>query len=290
MPQSLQLLTNDYFKRPNARVVVHRMQDQDAIGLHHHDFAELVIILSGRGIHLTEGISYPIAAGEVFVIHPGISHGYADPEKLSLINILIRTDLLREFDRELAGLAGYHALFTIEPALRKRQDFSSRLNLRLSEMEHLCEWVESMEREITSNDPGADFVAVAYLRLIVAAVSRQYARPFLPVERSSLRIAQVLSHMENHYGGPVCIKDLTKVAALSERSLLRAFHDATGHAPMDYLLRLRVRRAAELLVKSNDKITTIAFACGFEDSNYFSRQFRRIIGTTPRDYRSGVTR
>ncbi len=74
---------------------------------------------------------------------------------------------------------------------------------------------------------------------------------------------------------------------MSERTFLRRFREATGFAPIDYVIRARIRRAADLLADLNAglSITEIAFRCGFQDSNYFSRQFRRYIGTNPRNYR-----
>jgi len=72
---------------------------------------------------------------------------------------------------------------------------------------------------------------------------------------------------------------------MSESSLLSTFKEATGQSPIDYLIHLRIQRAAELLCRSVQSISEIAFAVGFEDSNYFSRQFRQTMHTSPREYR-----
>ena len=50
---------------------------------------------------------------------------------------------------------------------------------------------------------------------------------------------------------------------------------------------LRIQRAAELLRHGAESISEVAFSVGFEDNNYFSRQFRKTTGTSPRDYRRG---
>jgi AraC-like DNA-binding protein len=72
---------------------------------------------------------------------------------------------------------------------------------------------------------------------------------------------------------------------MSECTFLRKFREATGFSPTDYLLRSRIRRAEELLARRKLSITEVAARCGFEDSNYFSRQFRRVTGVSPRAHR-----
>ena len=72
---------------------------------------------------------------------------------------------------------------------------------------------------------------------------------------------------------------------MSESNLLRIFKEATGQTPIDYRLRLRIKHAMRLLCDTDDPISRIASQVGFSDSNYFTRQFRTIIGTTPRAYR-----
>jgi len=59
-----------------------------------------------------------------------------------------------------------------------------------------------------------------------------------------------------------------------------------GSSPIAHLIQLRVNRAATLLRQTGDSVTDIAFRVGFSDSNYFTRQFRRIMGRSPRAYRN----
>ena len=67
---------------------------------------------------------------------------------------------------------------------------------------------------------------------------------------------------------------------------LPVFKSVTGRSPIDYLLQVRLGKAAERLLKTEASIAEIAAECGFPDSNYFSRQFRRHYHCSPRDYRN----
>jgi transcriptional regulator GlxA family with amidase domain len=91
--------------------------------------------------------------------------------------------------------------------------------------------------------------------------------------------------LETHYAQPVNLDELARMAHMSKRSFIRAFRAATDQTPIAYLIQLRVNRGALLLRQAQDNITDIAFRVGFSDSNYFTRQFRKLLGVSPRGYR-----
>lgn len=78
---------------------------------------------------------------------------------------------------------------------------------------------------------------------------------------------------------------MADLASMSESSLTRAFKKYTGYSPGNYLIRLRIKKAETLLQREDQRISEVGSSVGFRDSNYFSRQFHRINGLTPRQYR-----
>ena len=72
---------------------------------------------------------------------------------------------------------------------------------------------------------------------------------------------------------------------MSPRSFLRVFRSATGTSPLAWMLGQRINRACMLLRQTDKPVTEIAFDVGFNDSNYFTRQFRKATGFSPREYR-----
>jgi transcriptional regulator GlxA family with amidase domain len=79
---------------------------------------------------------------------------------------------------------------------------------------------------------------------------------------------------------------LTKIANMSERSLSRTFKKATGLTPIDYYIHLKVSHSCSLLQNTALSVSEIAYASGFSDSNYYTRQFKKIMGTSPTLYRN----
>ena len=94
----------------------------------------------------------------------------------------------------------------------------------------------------------------------------------------------VLDHMESRLDGPVSLSDLANVAHLSEFHFARLFKQATGLAPHQYLIRLRVERAKRLIRERRLSLAQIAAACGFTDQSQLTKHFRRIVGMTPRRF------
>jgi transcriptional regulator GlxA family with amidase domain len=103
--------------------------------------------------------------------------------------------------------------------------------------------------------------------------------------RSLLRMGEIISYMEASYAEPISLPDLAKAARMSESTLVRNFRKGLGFSPIDYLIRLRISKACELLRHSDDEIISIALRVGFSDSNYFWRQFRKVMGQSPREFR-----
>ena len=99
------------------------------------------------------------------------------------------------------------------------------------------------------------------------------------------RIAQVLQHMAARVAQQHTIIDLARMACFSPYHFLRTFKQVTGVTPHQWLLRARLREAAQRLATSQERITDIALDVGFEDLSNFVRSFRAEFGVSPRGYR-----
>jgi AraC-like DNA-binding protein len=252
---------------------------------HTHDFEELVCILGGHGKHQVGREIYDIGTGDVFVMQGHMSHCYPEAKNLSLINLLYDTASLRIPRSDLGALPGYHALFEVEPRLRQTQRFHNRLKLDIDQLAWLANLIAEMEAELRAKTPGSRFLATAHFMRIVGFLSRAYTRMPVEKERPLNQVSKLLSHLDQHYAEPLTIGDLTAVARMSQSSLFRAFRQIMGRSPVDYLIRLRIDKAAQILRRETLRITDVSGAVGFSDSNYFSRQFHNVMGVSPREYR-----
>jgi AraC-like DNA-binding protein len=281
-----QLKAVDFFPDPHFRLHVMRISPHGMSQHQHtHDFEELVLILDGRGKHQVGQEMYDISAGDVFVMLGNMSHCYPEASKLSLINLLYDTSNLRLPRADLGALPGYHALFQVEPRLRQQQRFQNRLKLDMAELGRLAGLIAELEAELRAKAPGSHFLATAHFMRVVGLLARAYTRMPVGKEQPLNQISELLGHLEQHYAEPLTIDDLAKVARMSQSTLFRVFRHIMGRSPVDYLIRLRVGKAAQILRRESLRITEVSEAVGFSDSNYFSRQFHQVMGVTPREYR-----
>ena len=101
----------------------------------------------------------------------------------------------------------------------------------------------------------------------------------------SRRISRALRHIEEHAERTLDLDRLASVAAMSKFHFLRIFRRSVGVTPYQYLLGIRLRRAALRLLTSRDAVSAIAFETGFGDLSTFNNMFRARFGMNPMAFR-----
>jgi AraC-like DNA-binding protein len=98
-----------------------------------------------------------------------------------------------------------------------------------------------------------------------------------------------VEYIQQHYQEPLEIAKLAQVSGLSVSQFGRRFRAVFQHTPIQFLLRYRLIRASEILIRSNLTVSHIAQQVGFYDHSHFSREFRRLFGLSPGAYRKQHT-
>ncbi len=283
------LKSSDWFGPDGFPIAVETRNPQRPFGLHNHEFCEIVVITSGHGLHVTGNESWPVVAGDAFVIAGDRPHTYENMDELALFNILFQPELLRINLLDLATLPGYHTLFKLEPAWRESHEFKSRLHLAPLDMSTVTVLADRLKGELTSRETGFQFMASAIFMEIVAFLSRCYSRCSRESSQGLLRIASAITHLESNYAQPVDVEQLSQIANMSKRSFMRAFKKATGLSTISYLVRVRIAKSVDLLHDKELSISKVAHLVGYEDSNYFCRLFNTMMGVPPSVYRKRLS-
>jgi AraC-like DNA-binding protein len=278
----------DYFPAGRMPLVVQRSVTHAApVAEHRHEFRELVIVTGGTCVHVCGAHRWPLRRGDVFVVSDGRLHGYEQPRDLRIANVLYEPARLRMPLHDITSLPGYHALFALEPSYRERRGYDGRLRLAPGALLRAEELLGELERELEHREAGHRFVSTALFMRLVAHLARSYeSSPPAGSSEGVLRLAAALSRIERDYAQPLTVESIGKTAGMSRRHFQRVFRDVMGGSPIDYLIRLRVRSAVDLLTaEPAEPVTRIAYRVGFSDPNYFSRAFRRHMGISPAEYR-----
>ena len=99
------------------------------------------------------------------------------------------------------------------------------------------------------------------------------------------RIAPSLVYMSQHLSEPLRVSELSGAADMSSSRFFELFKLATGHAPIGFFIRMRMRRACELLRETDLSVKEVAATLGYQDEFYFSRLFKSLHRLAPSHYR-----
>lgn len=222
-------------------------------------------ILSGKGVYEVNGKRYALSAGQGFLIVPGVVTTYtADGEE--------------PWYYCWAGFQGSDA-----PGLLRACGADGEQPVMLfrdkEKVEHcidaLCQ-SNAMERN--------PFFTVAKLYEFLSLLYKGEKRQGTAGETIFLAASEF---MTKNYSYPLSIVDLAAHVGVDRSHLFRIFKRECGVSPQQYLLGLRLEKAAELLRDTELTVTEVMYSCGFNDLPNFSRQFHKHFGLSPSRKRSG---
>lgn len=155
-------------------------------------------------------------------------------------------------------------------------------------------WIDAalaaLVEEARGGAPGAAAVASRALELLVVDAVRAWARetpsPTWLAGATDARVGRALAAIHADPSRPWSVPELARLAALSRSAFAERFRRLVGQTPFDYLLGLRLDRAAVALRETNDPVGALARRCGFDSPAAFSRAFKARFAATPTRWRA----
>ena len=99
-------------------------------------------------------------------------------------------------------------------------------------------------------------------------------------------IQEAVTYMEQHYQRDLTVEELADVCKLNRSYFSKLFKESMGCPPQEFLIRMRLSKATELMRTSRDSIGDIAAVCGYPNQLHFSRAFKKRYGLSPRQWRA----
>ena len=148
-------------------------------------------------------------------------------------------------------------------------------------------WEELALYLVARFSSGAEAVRISKIFLLGDHIDGQlpFAGARRPRKHDDATIAAVQDWLAHNYHQSNPVSHMVEMSGLSERSFIRRFHKATGYRPIEYVQTLRIEEAKQMLESTRTPIDEIASEVGYEDSNFFRRLFKRMVGVTPARYR-----
>ena len=153
----------------------------------------------------------------------------------------------------------------------------------------LASLMVELEATARSAAPAAtDELAMHVAESVLGAVSGFGETAAATAPRDRRRIGDVLRYIEEHAEQPLDLAALAQIAFMSKYHFLRTFRRCVGVTPYQFLLGLRLRRAALKLRATSLPVSTVALEAGFGDLSTFNGRFRKIFGASPNRFRAAV--
>lgn len=250
-----------------------------------HREPRIVLVLSGSGQIIVEACSAEVSSGFVFLIPAGAGARVLDAGNLELRVIAYHPSSLGMRAWQITRTPGYLSLFPVPAKRRKMDPRLHGFRLAPQSFERAVALAGEIRREITQGLDGWQDVAKLHFQHLIVLLSRFHNLRVKVSADSARRVARAVQRMEHEFATDLQMAELARESAMSLRTFFRVFHKATGQTPNKYLKRVRLNHAAEKLRLSDQTITEVAFACGFNNSNFFSREFNHDYGMSPSNYR-----
>ena len=98
-------------------------------------------------------------------------------------------------------------------------------------------------------------------------------------------IQEAVNFMEQNYSRELTVEEIASVCGLNRSYFSKLFREVMGCPPQEFLIRLRLSKAADRLKGTNDSIGSIAARCGYPNQLHFTRAFHKRYGVSPREWR-----
>lgn len=239
----------------------------------HNDYAEILLVREGSAEYLIDDRRRYIRPGDLIVYNSGIIH-----DESPWASQHIRIFCLGVSGLALPGLRPNALLPDDVPPVFSSGD-------AFPELEKLCEMIyDSLQKGGAARERYAQSLLEAFLLRCLPLLPGAPA-PAPGPEPDTVLGARIKSYLDQHYAEDLHMPEIASALHLSAPYLSHIFKKLYGYSPMNYLLRRRIGEAQTLLMTTDLPITEIGERVGYETTSYFSAQFTKHVGISPKAYR-----
>lgn len=245
--------------------------------VHRHEELEVVLVFDGTLTMWCDGASYTATKGDVCVFPPFSMHAFGtlSSQSVTLHAVLLNFRLAANSEN-FVGIDRYAAFFNGgAPVCPVHGDNA----------EDISATINALFGARTNYDETA--VEVGNLLALLQSHAT-LGSPSITDRKRAHAARQAIDYVVATLPGRVEVADVAEHCGYSEFYLMKLFKAFTGFSVVDYANRLRLFYAEKLLTCGNRAVCDVARAVGFDNVSYFNRQFLRLYGMTPTEFRNGL--
>ncbi|MBR2381512.1 MAG: helix-turn-helix transcriptional regulator [Clostridia bacterium] len=236
---------------------------------HNHLGIEIYYMREGKCHYFINDKSYDIISGDIILVPKGALHGTSYGSKPC-------TRLLINFDDSIISKEVLEGIRNIEYLYRNPQTISN--------IDRIFDAIESEYLRADSLS-GAALTSITEALLIFIIRNQQHKS----VHENNTIVQSAVKYIQDNYMSTIRLAEVAKMLSVSEEHLSRTFKKEITFGFSEYVTLIRLQKAEHMLKNEPSRaITEVAYACGFNDSNYFSYKFKKAYGVTPTEVRDGA--
>lgn len=253
------------------------------VPIHWHSEFEINYIISGSAEFICGDSRFVSAEGDIIIIPPNMFHAIYPREGFrQLYDTVV-------FSPEMLGVSENDrcAVDCVRPLANGDLGLNTRItgeNIYYDEIRTAVENIFSCAKGNTSRLDMLMKSELLRLFWLLEESGDIFRVSGNTLSRSEM-IRPAIEYMNENYCGNITVERLAEAAHLSKSYFMRCFKKIAGIGAIEYLSQLRVKKVCKLLAETDRTAADIAFECGFRNLSNFNRQFREIMGCTPREYR-----
>lgn len=253
------------------------------VQMHWHNEFEINYIINGNSIFICGDEKFVAHTGDIIILPPNMLHAISSYENQTQFyhTFVFSPDMLGASENDRCTVE------CILPIINELFGMNVHITASHSRYHELKRSVETIFECIHQNTALSDMLIKSELLRIFWILENHgdiYRKKEAETSRSEI-IRPALEFINDNFRDNITIEQLADVVHLSKSYFMGRFHEVTGTGALEYIIRKRLKYACDLLLKTGKTTAEIAFESGFRNLSNFNRQFSRIVGCTPREYR-----
>ena len=257
---------------------------QNPVLLHHHDFYEVYLFLSGKVNYLVENRTYPLTPGDILLISPlelHQPHFEMSDENYDRIVLWVNEATLYRLSKPNISLL--HC-FPISGTPQSIQTQGNNLfHLNSTDLICLLDLFQQFDKELNISNHFSPLILEALLTEILCKINlftNDKADNLCSIPRMSEQVADTVDYINEHLSEPLTLDLLSKKCFISKQHLLRCFKEAMGLSVHQYIQKKRLLLAHQLIQNSHSP-KEAAILCGYSDYSVFYRAYKKEYQKSP---------
>ncbi len=254
-----------------------------SVPLHWHGEFEINYILSGCAEFICGDEKFISGEGDIIIIPPNMLHSIYPYENNKQLydTVVFSTDMLGASENSRC------AAECIRPLVSGAFGVNSRITRSHQYYGELKTSAENIFSCAKGNTPQLDMLLKSELLRFFWLLENSgdiYRKNNSETYRNDI-IRPAIEYISENFRENITIEQLAETVHLSKSYFMCRFKQSAGIGAIEYISQLRIKNACELLSKTKKTAAEIAFDCGFRNLSNFNRQFKKIVGCTPNEYR-----